>query len=122
MSEEDIINMNHLVTKFAKNSFPLNLQNDNDNTTSKDIKDTSLIYNNNTDRTKYWKSFIDQLEKLKDIQLDMKEQMENQKKIQKEVFDLNKQKHEISIQCQIAISFINTINTKISYFKGFMDN
>ncbi|MDQ6723094.1 MAG: hypothetical protein M3Z01_02345 [Thermoproteota archaeon] len=119
--EEDIINMNHLITKFAKNSFSLNIHEDNN--ISKDKKDNNLIINTNNyqDRTKYWKTFIDQLEKLHDIKSSIKEQMENQNKIQKEVFDLNKQKQEISVQCQNAVSLIYTINNKISYFKGFMD-
>ena len=47
---------------------------------------------------------------------------ENHDKIQKEVNDLNKQKQEISLQCQNGISFIYEINNKISYFKGFMDH
>ncbi len=52
----------------------------------------------------------------------MKKQQEKHDKLQKEVNYLNKQKQEISTQYQIAISFINTISTKISYCKGFMDN
>ena len=122
VTDEDIINMNHLITKFAKNSYPLNIQKDNDNNVSNDKKDNNLIYNfKDDDRSKYWKSFIDQLEKLQDIKLSIKEQMDYQNKIQKEVNDLEKQKKEISIQCHIAVALINTINTKISYFKGFMD-
>jgi hypothetical protein len=103
VTEEDIINMNHLVTKLAKNSFPLNLQNnidDNTNITSKDTTDNNLIINNNKfDRTKVWKSFIDRLEKLQDITIEIKEQIDYKNKIHREVDDLNKQKQEISIQC-----------------------
>jgi hypothetical protein len=62
------------------------------------------------------------LEKLQDIALEIKEHMEYHNKIQKEVDELNKQKQEISIQCQIAITLINTIKNKISYIKGFMDH
>jgi hypothetical protein len=126
VTEEDIINMNHLVTKLAKNSFPLNPQNNTDDNTaitSKDTNDNNLKINSNKfDRTKVWKSFIIQLEKLQDIALEIKEHMEYHNKIQKEVNDLNKQKQEISIQCQIAITLINTINNKISYIKGFRDH
>jgi predicted acetyltransferase len=125
VTEEDIINMNYLVTKLAKNSFPLNLQNNNgDNTPiTKDTNDNNLIINNKKfDRTKVWKSFIIQLEKLQDITIEIKKHMEFHNKIQKEVDELNKQKQEISIQCQIAITLINTIKNKISYIKGFMDH
>jgi hypothetical protein len=62
------------------------------------------------------------LEKLQDITIEIKEHMEYHNKIQKEVNDINKQKQEISIQCQIAITLINTINNKISYIKGFRDH
>jgi hypothetical protein len=122
VTDEDIINMNHLITKFAKNSYPLNIQNDNDSNDSNDKKDNNLMYNFKADdRSKYWKSFIGQLEKLQDIKLSIKEQMDYQNKIQKEVIDLEKQKKEISIQCHIAVALISTINSKISYFEGFMD-
>ncbi len=125
VTEEDIINMNHLVTKLAKNSFPLNLQNNTDDNTTitKYTNDNNLIIDNNKfDRTKVWTSFIDRLEKLQDITIEIKEHMEYHNKIQKEVNDLNKQKQEISIQCQIAITLINTINNKISYMNGFRDH
>jgi hypothetical protein len=62
------------------------------------------------------------LEKLQDITIEIKEHMEYHNKIQKEVNDLNKQKQEISIQCQIEITLINTINNKISYIEGFRDH
>ena len=48
--------------------------------------------------------------------------MEYHNKIQKEVNDLNKQKQEISIQCQIAITLINTTNNKILYIEGLRDH
>jgi hypothetical protein len=61
------------------------------------------------------------LEKLQDIPIEIKKHMKHQDKIQKEINNL-KQKQEIPIQCQIAITFINTINNKISYIKGFRDH
>jgi hypothetical protein len=61
------------------------------------------------------------LEKLQDIPIEIKKHMKHQDKIQKEINNL-KQKQEISIQYQIAITLINTINNKISYIKGFRDH
>jgi hypothetical protein len=118
VTEEDIINMNHLVTKFSKDNFHLN-QSDNTNIS----KDNSSICNNsnNMDRTKHWKLFIDHLEKLQDITLEIRKQIDNRDKIQKEVNDINRQKQEIYTQYQNAISFIGTINNKISYINGFID-
>jgi hypothetical protein len=124
VSEEDIINMNDLVSKFSQNSgsirdgFPFNMQNTNDR--AKSNKDYSLNVNgNNNSRTMIWKSFISNLEKLKDIQIHLKEQIENRTKIQKELDYLNKQKQETVSYLQITIPFINAINHRISYLKGF---
>jgi len=61
------------------------------------------------------------LEKLKDIKVHLKEQIENHNKIQKELDNINKQKQEAVSYLQIAISFINVINHRISYLKGFLD-
>jgi hypothetical protein len=62
------------------------------------------------------------LEKLQDITIGIKKHMEHQDKIQKEINNLNNQKQEISIQCQIEITLINTINNKILYIEGFRDH
>jgi hypothetical protein len=62
------------------------------------------------------------LEKLQDIIIEIKKHMEPRDKIQKEINNLNKQKQEISIQCQIAITLINTINNKILYIEGLRDH
>jgi hypothetical protein len=126
VSEEDIINMNDIVTKFSKDntstSFPFNKQDAND--TGKGDKDLSLNINdgNSNNRTKIWKSFIEYLEKFRDIQLQIKEQIENLNKIKKELDFLNKQKQEVTAYLQVAISFINEINHRISYLKGFINN
>ena len=127
VSEEDIINMNKdIVSKFSQNSssisdsFPFNMQDTNDG--AKDNKDYSLNVNgDNNNRTKIWKLFILNLEKLKDIKVHLKEQIENHNKIQKELDNINKQKQEALSYLQIAISFINVINHRISYLKGFLD-
>jgi hypothetical protein len=39
----------------------------------------------------------------------------------KERHDMQKQKQEISLQCQNGISFLNEINNKVFYFKGLID-
>ena len=125
VSEEDIINMTDVVSKFSQNSsisnsFPFNMQNTNNG--AKSDNDYSLNINeNNNNRTKIWKSFISNLEKLNDIQLHIKERVENRNKIQKELDYLNNQKQESASYLQIAISFINAINHRISYLKGFID-
>jgi hypothetical protein len=62
------------------------------------------------------------LKKYTNIESAIKDQIEEKDKIQKEVSDLNKQQQEILEFYQVAISLINIINTKMSYFKGFTDH
>ena len=61
------------------------------------------------------------MKKYKDIESAIKDQEEEKEKILKEVNDLNKQQKEILNFCQVAISLINILNVKMSYFKGFTD-
>ncbi|MGN6630498.1 MAG: hypothetical protein ACTHKJ_11620, partial [Candidatus Nitrosocosmicus sp.] len=119
VNEEDIINMNSLITKFSKSkdisttSYPLN--------TEISKGEQNLDTDNKNERTKYWKLFIYNLEKLNDIQSEIREQTENRNRVQKELDYLNKQKQESAAYAQIATSFINAINQRISYLKGCMD-
>ena len=91
---------------------------------------TNNIYNGNLNeknknkisRSEYWKLFTDDLKKYCDIKITIKERQDSLDKVQKEVTSLNKQKQDVSNYLQIAISFINSIISKISYYKGFMDH
>jgi hypothetical protein len=76
--------------------------------------------NNNKSRSEYWKSWIDELKNYGDIKSAMKKQQGNLNKIQKEIEDLEKQKQDISVQCQNRFSIINELHNKISYFNGVM--
>ena len=64
---------------------------------------------------------IEELKKYENIKLAIKKQQENHDKLQKQVNYLEQQKQEILKYLQIAISFINTINNKIYYYKGLLD-
>ena len=107
VSEEDIVNMNDVVTKFSKdntcNSFPFNNQDTND--TGKEGKDfnVNINANNNNNRTTVWKSYIDNLEKFKDIQSEIKQQIENRNIIKRELDNLNKQKQETTAYLQNSL-------------------
>jgi hypothetical protein len=107
LCEQDILGINQLVETCSNNIY---MDNQNENTKNK------------ISRSEHWKLFTDDLKKYNDIKIAIKERQDNLEKIQKGVNDLNKQKQEISIQCQIAITLINTINNKISYIKGFIDH
>jgi hypothetical protein len=107
LCEQDILGINQLVETCSNNIY---MDNQNENTKNK------------ISRSEHWKLFTDDLKKYNDIKIAIKERQDNLEKIQKGVTELNKQKQEISIQCQIAITLINTINNKISYYKGFIDH
>ena len=102
IGEQDIINVNQLV----ENS-----------TTTKDIDKSNKI----SSKSEYWKILIDELKKYENVKLAIKEQQENHDRLQKQVNYLDKQKQEILKYLQIAISFINTINNSVYYYKGFVD-
>ena len=102
ISEQDIININQLV----ENS-----------TTTKDIDKSNKI----TSKFEYWKILIEELKEYENVKQAIKEQQENHDRLQKQINYLDKQKQEILKYLQIAISFINTINNRIYYYKGFID-
>ena len=86
VTDEDIINMNHLITKFAKNSYPLNIQKDSKFNVSNDKKDNNLIYNfKDDDHQSIGSHSLIKLEKLQDIKLSIKEQMDYQKKYRRKL-------------------------------------
>ena len=130
ISENDIININQIVTEFASNNSQFEIQSENSNSNNsikKDNKAGSYIINNsngniNGNRTEYWKSFINQLKKLGDVNLSVNEQQGILEKINKEITDLNKQKQELSIQCQTAISFTNIMTKQVYYFSELIDH
>ncbi len=64
---------------------------------------------------------IDDLKRYRDIKSAIKYQIEKRDLVTKEIDELNAQKQRISVQCQNGISFINEINNKMAYIKGFMD-
>ena len=107
IGEQDIVGINQLVETCSNN---INIGDQNENTKYK------------ISRSEHWKLFTDDLKKYSDIKIAIKERQDGLEKIQKEVNELNKQKQDVSNNLQILISFINAINSKISYYKGFMDH
>ncbi len=100
---------------------------DSKGSTDKDDKvvkgsNTNIINNNNgSNRAEHWKSFIEKLRKLGEINSSIKEQQETLERIKKEIIELNKQKQDRSSQCQTAVSFIGLITKQIHYFNGLID-
>jgi hypothetical protein len=107
IGEQDILGINQLVETCSNN---INTGTLNENTKNK------------ISRSEHWKIFTDDLKKYSDIKIAIKERQDNLEKVQKEVNELNKQKQDFSDYLQILISFINAMNSKISYYKGFMDH
>jgi hypothetical protein len=121
IGEQDIININHLVEICTTSStdFPNHNTDSSSSQNTKD-KDTAkrIIVNS---RSEYWSSLIEELKKYENIKVAIKKQQENHDKLQKKVNHLQQQKQTILSYLQIAISFINEINNRIYYSKGFVD-
>jgi hypothetical protein len=121
ITEQDIIGISQVVelctnntgyTKSSSVSGP-NYQNENKN------KNNTMERSRN--RSENCKSLIDDLKTYGEIKSVIKVQQVKRESIKKEIADMQKQKQEISIQCQNGISFLNEINNKMFYFKGLMD-
>ncbi|MER5176113.1 MAG: hypothetical protein ABJB76_04275 [Candidatus Nitrosocosmicus sp.] len=119
MGEQDIIGINQLLELHTNNNISFSSAGPN--------KDDENIFKDNrkeistNNRSEYWKLLTEELKKYGGIKFAMKDQLEKRDKLQKEVIDLNKQKQENLAFLQLAISFINTINQRISYCKGCLD-
>jgi len=121
IGEQDIININQLVEICTGNtgfSNPINgpLLSSNQNIKYNDTHNINI-----KSRSEYWKGLIEELKKYENIKVALKKQQEKHDELQKQVNHLEQQRQEISSYLQIAISFINAINNKIYYFKGFLD-
>ena len=121
IGEQDIVNINQLVEICTKSStdFP---NHNTDSSSSQNIKDNDMdkriIVNS---RSEYWNSLIEELKKYENIKVAIKKQQENHDKLQKQVNHVEQQKQATLSYLQIAISFINEINNRIYYSKGFVD-
>jgi biotin operon repressor len=121
ITESDIININQLVEVCTKsNNIDFSnskIGNQNENFTTK--------YRRNTDDSKvkseYWKMWINDLKRYGDIKAAVQKYQINAEKLQKRVYNLDKQKQESTNYIQTASSFINSLNNEISYYKGFID-
>ena len=112
INEQDIISINQLVEVCSNDPVLKNSDSSRENSNDKKV----------SSRSEYWRLLTDKLKKYKDIESAIKDQIEEKEKIQKEVNDLDKQQQEILKFCQVAISLINILNIKMSYFKGFTDH
>jgi hypothetical protein len=123
IGEQDIVNINHLVEICTTSGIDFPNHNiDSASSSSQNIKDKDtakrIIVNS---RSEYWSSLIEELKKYENIKVAIKKQHENHDKLQKQLNHLEQQKQAILSYLQIAISFINEINNRIYYSKGFVD-
>jgi hypothetical protein len=116
--EQDIIGISQLVeictinTDFSNSGLGLHSKHSSQGTNN---NNGNII----TSRSEYWKQLIDDLKKYGNIKLAIKDQQEKRDVITKEIDELNKQKQEISVQCQNGIYFIEELYYKMAYFKEF---
>lgn len=113
VTREDIINMNLLVTNFANNNFYFDSQ--SESTINRD--QTKVI-----ERVVYWKTFINKLKELGNINSAIIDQIEKLNQIEKQVIDSKHQKQELDIQYKNTVHLLNYINTQISYLIGLLSH
>jgi hypothetical protein len=119
MTEQGILVISQIVDFYANNTDFSNSSNEYQNEINHKEKNKGNSINN---RSESWKILIEDLKKYGDIKIAIKEQRENLDKIQKETNYLHKQKQDVNNYLQIVISFINTINSKISYDAGLLNH
>jgi hypothetical protein len=124
ITEQDIIDINQLVELCTNNNTEYGESISDHNTNQKENITNNIIGNarKNNSRSEYWKYLIDNLKRYGTIKSAIKYQIGKRDLVTKEIDELNAQKHEMSIQCQNGISFINEINNKMAYFNGFLDH
>ena len=120
ISENDIISINKMVTEFANGNLQLGPQGEV-NKDSMAVNGSNSDSNNSSNRAEHWKSFIENLRKLVNINSGIKEQQETLEKTRKETMELNKQKQDLFVQCQTAISFIGLMARHIDHFNWLVD-
>jgi hypothetical protein len=119
MTEQDILVISQIVDFYANNIDFSNSSVEYQNEIIHKEKNKDNSINN---RSESWKILIDELKKYGNIKIAIKEQRENLDRIQKETNYLHKQKQDVNNYLQIVISFINTINSKISCYAGLLDH
>jgi hypothetical protein len=119
MTEQDILVIGQIVDFYANNIDFSNSSVEYQNEIIHKEKNKDNSINN---RSESWKMLIDELKKYGNIKIAIKEQRENLDRIQKEISYLHKQKQDVNNYLQIVISFINTINSKISCYAGLLDH
>jgi hypothetical protein len=119
ISEQDIIGISQLVEICTNNTDGSNL---GIGTQSKNsLKDTNNNNNIITNRLECWQQLTAELKKYANIKIAIKDLQEKKDTVTKEIDDMQKQKQEISVQCQNGIYFIEELYYKMAYFKEFMN-
>ena len=125
IGEKDIISINQIVTEFSNDNLQLGAQGEvNTDSTYRhnvDTNDSNSNSNNSCNRAEHWKSFIENLRKLRNINSSIKEQQETLEKTRKETMELNHQKQDLSAQCQTAVNFIGLVTKQIHHFSWLID-
>jgi hypothetical protein len=120
ISEQDIIGISQLVEICTINT---DLGNSGRDLQSKHSPQGTNNNNGNIiiSRSEYWKQLIDDLKKYDGIKLAIKDLQEKRDTVAKEIEDMQKQKQEVTVQCQNGLYFIKELYYKIINFKEFMD-
>lgn len=111
VTNEDIIEMNHLVLEFKDGNFLSDPINKNYNNL---IPDT----NSNVVKNHYWKVFVDKLKELKNINLQIQKQSEILINLKREISRIEENKQNIDKAYVNAVAILNNVLTKLDQYNA----
>ena len=111
VTNEDIIEMNHLVLEFKDGNFLSDPINKNYNNL---IPDT----NSNIVKNHYWKVFVDKLKELKNINLQIQKQSEILINLKREISRIEENKQNIDKAYVNAVAILNNVLTKLDQYNA----
>lgn len=111
VTNEDIIEMNHLVLEFKDGNFLSDPINTNYNNL---VPDT----NSNVVKNHYWKVFVDKLKELKNINLQIQKQSEILINLKREISRIEANKQNIDKAYVNAVAILNNVLTKLDQYNA----
>ena len=107
VTDDDIINMADVVTAYFNGNITFN-----PNLQSKNIVDENKLIT----KSYYWKSFINEIRNLGDINSQITKQSSHLDTLKKEIDELNSQRQKLNEQTLLSGQILNSLNDRLSYF------
>ena len=107
VTDDDIISMAEVVTAYLNGNITFN-----PNLQSKNIVDENKLIT----KSYYWKSFINEIRNLGDINSQITKQSSHLDTLKKEIDELNSQRQKLNEQTLLSSQILNSLNDRLSYF------